>query len=500
MLQSVGVSFPLVSCRSYGWSLLGSRVGNRGHSASRKSSTPAANRIVDTPLLRTNIGIFGAMNVGKSTLMNVITGTQTSIVDSKPGTTADTKVALMEVHGLGPVKLFDTPGIDEEGLLGDKKRVKAMGNLNESDIVVVVVNPYELSSVLPAQTIISKMLAQRKPGDRKANKLLVLFNLFSSGHQTSQQDFNTLLEATEDKLGIRNKAGELLCPTLAVNLADPNAGSRVIAWVESASKQHTSAVPLIPTHVGLPHDSVVFLNIPMDEETPNARFLRPQAITQEALVRNYVNTFAYRMDLRKARSTDVRIRETEEKRFRDNINVLKTGDRLKLLITDSQAVDVVDPWTMDKKTGAELVPITTFSICMINYLSQGRLPQFVEGLRRFEKLGKGDRVLICEACNHDRILDDIGTKQIPAGIARRFGQGVVKVEHAFGREYQQRDLRQYSLVVHCGGCMLDQQGMGSRLNDLEQSKVPITNYGLVLSLLRSRAALSRVVKPFGLSL
>jgi len=236
----------------------------------------------------------------------------------------------------------------------------------------------------------------------------------------------------------------------------------------------------------------------MDAETPSGRLLRPQAVVLEELLRQYVSTFCYRMDLKKARSTNLEERAEEESRFRTSIASLNSSRRLRLMITDSQAMDVVHKWTTDANGVDEVVPLTTFSVTMINYLSGGRLPKFVDGIKQFENLKRGDRVLICEACNHDRIQDDIGTVQIPTKLKRRFGEGVVGIDHAFGREYQTKILGDYQLVIHCGGCMLDQQKMNARLSDIESSGVPITNYGLLLSYLSSKQALDRVLRPWTL--
>lgn len=191
-----------------------------------------------------------------------------------------------------------------------------------------------------------------------------------------------------------------------------------------------------------------------------------QAMVQEHLIRNFVGTYCYRMDLKKARSSDKTIQQQERKRFEDTVSLLNATNRLKLVVTDSQAMDVVHPWTMagDKP----IVDITTFSIAMINYMSGGRLEQFVEALNAFKSLKQGDKVLICEACNHNRIIDDIGTVQIPNKIKKIFGDGTVGVEHAFGRDYQTKNINDYKIVLHCGGCMIDKQKMGARLNDLAQ--------------------------------
>ncbi|ELR20974.1 iron hydrogenase assembly protein [Acanthamoeba castellanii str. Neff] len=458
-------------------------------------------------LSRDCAGIFGAMNSGKSTLMNLISQQETSIVDSKPGTTADTKVALMEMHDLGPVKLFDTPGIDEEGLLGEKKRRKAFDVLKECNAAVVVVNPFNPASLEAARDVIQEASAKQKKGDDSAQmRVMVVFNVFGQQMAEIRKATNTILDAAEKSLTPDRTS--LQITSIALDLNSPEAMGRVVKFVTTNTKPHSSNVSLLPSALQLGPDSVVFLNIPMDAETPSGRLLRPQALVQEELLRQYASTFCYRMDLKKARSPIEEERREEEQRFRSSVDALKSQNKLKLLITDSQATDVVHKWTMEPGTAApsdqggqssqETVPLTTFSVMMINYMSGGRLSAFVEGIKRFETLKHGDKVLICEACNHDRIQDDIGTVQIPAKLRQRFGEGTIGVDHAFGREYQTKILNDYQLVIHCGGCMLDQQKMAARLSDIEGSGVPITNYGLLLSYLAAKQGLSRVLRPWGL--
>ena len=144
------------------------------------------------------------------------------------------------------------------------------------------------------------------------------------------------------------------------------------------------------------------------------------------------------------------------------------------------------------------VPLTTFSVMMAQHLSGGRLEPLARAAAQLDKLRAGDRVLICEACNHDRLTDtcdDIGTVQLPRLLARR-APGVV-VEHACGREFPTDDLRRFALVVHCGGCMLDRQRMSARLGALEAAGVPVTNFGLLLSYAKDPAVLARVMAPYG---
>ncbi|MBI5346824.1 MAG: hypothetical protein HZB76_06770 [Chlamydiae bacterium] len=241
----------------------------------------------------------------------------------------------------------------------------------------------------------------------------------------------------------------------------------------------------------LQKDETVFLNIPMDEETPEKRLLRPQAFIQENLLRRYVSTFCYRMDLVKARSQDELIKLSEKDRFLKILRSLKKDSNLQLLITDSQAIDIVHNWTLN-----ENIAITTFSIVMAHVMSNGRLRLFEKGIQAFKNLKKGDSILIAEACNHNRMAEDIGTVQIPNKIEALFGKGSIQVDHAFGREFSQKDLKKYKLIIHCGGCMIDKQKMNARIEDLIESEIPLTNYGMILSYLHSADSLNRVLGPF----
>ena len=257
---------------------------------------------------------------------------------------------------------------------------------------------------------------------------------------------------------------------------------------------------------------------------------------QECLLRNYVSTVCYRMDLNYARSSNATLVELEKERFQNTLrtflssniltsNTSNTSKELPLLITDSQAIDIVAPWTIDSATGEELVQITTFSIAMIHYLSGGRLQYFVDGLQKLDDMVSGKvkpvstsesggkwKILISEACNHTRLnlekeCADIGTVQLPNHLSNVLGgTDMVDFEYAFGKYgattscyySNSSQISQYDLVVHCGGCMLTPQQMDSRVADLQASGVACTNYGLLLSKIQSPQTLSRVLRPWGI--
>lgn len=413
---------------------------------------------------RDHIGIFGKMNCGKSSLMNLLTQQATSIVDPMPGTTADTKIALQEIHGLGPVKLFDTAGLDEAGGLGQKKRAKVLADLKECDLVLLVIDPQTREFATE-----SEILAQARELDKQ---ILIIYNLFTP--------------AGEQRIGHVEESLPLLRFHKKIKLAaiDPNCRPALLEFLLANFVSKNSKMELLPF---VERDEFYVLNIPMDAETPPGRYLRPQAMAEEYITRHWAYPVSYRMDLSRARGGDA----AERQRFEVFLDSLKRCP--KAIITDSQAMDLMHLWTPDE------VMLTTFSIMMINYISRGRLASFAEGLKALDHLQAGDKVLIAEACNHSRIAEDIGTVQIPSFLQRHW-PGVV-VEHNFGREFQENErLASYKLVIHCGGCMISAQKLLARIRDLDAVGVAYTNYGLFLAWTQGRAALRKVLRPFGLTI
>jgi len=457
---------------------------------------PSTEKGSDVP--RVNIGVFGIMNAGKSTLMNSITRQETSIVDSTPGTTADVKVTLMELHDIGPVKLFDTAGIDESGELGAKKRRKTLSTLKECDIAVLVLDVPRLmhSTNLPASLHWEREIMET--AEKYQVSPLLLFNL--KGMAASSPSSLSFVSAVRKVLDPLQQH-----PVMHIDLHDTrkNVSTTVANFLQDAaahSKKRSQRKSL--PEWALREDALVFMNIPMDAETPSMRLLRPQALVQEEAIRHWATTVGYRMDLARARSSNPVEVQAERTRFMRALQPMLNHPGPKLMITDSQAVDIVHPWTLDA-AGKPLVPFTTFSICMINRQSDGQLELFAQGLKAYDSLRPGDRVLIAEACNHNRITDicnDIGMVQIPRKIGQQVGKGVL-LDHAFGREYPELDdggLGKYKLALHCGGCMIDSQKMKARITDMQQAGLPVTNYGLFLSYVHSPAALQRALEPWNL--
>jgi predicted GTPase len=269
-------------------------------------------------------------------------------------------------------------------------------------------------------------------------------------------------------------------PKITTRVIDQSIRQEILSIILNKYISRNFAVKLLPF---LKKYEFYILNIPMDEETPPGRYLRPQAMAEEYITRNWAFPVSYRMDLSKARGGDI----SERKRWDDFINSFTR--RPKAVITDSQAIDIMKDWVPAD------MELTTFSIMMINYMSRGRLGAFVEGVKEMSKLRPGDKILIAEACNHSRIREDIGTVQIPRLLKKHY-PGVI-VDHSFGREFDEKgNLDEYKLVIHCGGCMISSQKLSARLRDLESSGVPVTNYGVLLSYFQGEAVLQRVISPW----
>jgi [FeFe] hydrogenase H-cluster maturation GTPase HydF len=400
------------------------------------------------------------MNSGKSSLMNLITQQDTSIVDPSPGTTADTKITLMELHGLGPVKLMDTAGFDEADELGDKKRKKVITALKECDLVLLVIDP-ATRDFEQEDWIISETREHDK-------QLLIVYNLFKKEHIGKIEKVESVL--TDLKYFKK----------IVTNVIDKENRKEILNFILKNYIPKNSELELLPF---IEKEEFYILNIPMDEETPSGRFLRPQLMAEEYITRHWAFPVSYRMNLSRARSGDT----GERSRWDQFINSFKKQP--KAIITDSQAIDILKNWAPAE------IALTTFSIMMINYMSRGRLSSFVEGVKNLDNLNPGDRVLIAEACNHSRIKEDIGTVQIPR-LLKKMHPGII-VEHNFGRDLSnEEDLKNYRLVIHCGGCMISSQKMAARLRDLEESGTPVTNYGIVLSYFQGEPVLNRVIKPW----
>ena len=339
-------------------------------------------------LLRTNVAFLGAVNAGKSSALCAL-APGAAIIDPTPGTTTDVKVALAELHGVGPVKLMDTAGVDEGGALGAKKRRAALAALGEADVAVVVVDPASAAGRLAAHAALEERGLVEAALAAGATPLLL---------------FNTRRRREGGLGGDSDAAARLLVrhaldpdhalACVSIDLASPGAPTALAAALKAVITSRggpVTAVPALPTRF-LTRGALILLNVPMDAETPAGRLLRPQALVQEEALRAYATTIAHRMDLPAARGeAGPGAQAAERARWEAALAPLAAAAAAGtpcLVITDSQAMDVAHAWT------PPALALTTFSIAMAHRQSGGRLGLFVEGLEAVKRLRKVRRTVL----------------------------------------------------------------------------------------------------------
>ncbi len=390
---------------------------------------------------RVHIALFGRRNVGKSRLINALTGQEVSIVSEVKGTTTDPVSKAMELLPLGPVVIIDTPGLDDEGALGAQRMQRTRDVLNRTDVALLV------TETACGWGACEQELAAQVRG--KGLPLLVVFNKAD-------------LAAPPEEL-CRAAAAQAQAPVHVVSAATG-------AGVEDLKLALARIVPedddkfRIVGDLLRPADLVVLV-VPIDKAAPKGRLILPQQQTIR--------------DILEADALAVVTKETE---LRETLASL--GRKPRLVVTDSQAF---------AKVSADTPPdvwLTSFSILFARY--KGDLGELVRGARAVEKLRDGDRILVAEGCTHHRQSDDIGTVKIPRWLRQRTGKELV-FEHASGMKYP-RDLKEYALVVHCGACMLNRREMHWRLAQAREAGVPIVNYGVLIAHLQG--ILPRCLAPF----
>lgn len=372
---------------------------------------------------RVHIGFFGLRNAGKSSVVNAVTGQSLSLVSETKGTTTDPVQKAMELLPIGPVVIIDTPGIDDVGTLGEMRVKRALQVLDKTDIAILVVDA-------------EKGLQQAD------QELLKLFEEKKIPHITVYNKSDLLsapLSLKEDEICVSAKDG--------VQIYELK--ERIGALAKAASTEADEK--RIVSDLIQPED-VVVLVVPIDSAAPKGRLILPQQQTIR--------------DVLESGAISVVTRETE---LPQTLRAL--GKKPALVITDSQAFKKVNA-----DTPAD-VPLTSFSILFARY--KGDLKEAVHGAAQLDKLQDGDTVLISEGCTHHRQCGDIGTVKLPNWIRNYTGK---ELNFAFtsGGEFPE-DLSPYALVVHCGGCMLNEREMKARIARAVAQNVPITNYGICIA-------------------
>lgn len=398
------------------------------------NNTPSAERI--------HIGIFGRRNAGKSSLINALTGQNLAIVSDVKGTTTDPVLKAMELLPLGPVVMIDTPGLDDTGELGALRIQKTYQILNKTDIALVVIDA--TVGMTDADAAILMRIQE------KEIPYLLVWN------KADQLGTDAELKG--------NFAGSI--PKEHSILISASTGSHIHELKEKIA----SLVPTqgndrrIVSDLIRPGDFVVLV-VPIDKAAPKGRLILPQQQT----IRDILDTG----------STAIVTRDTE---LSDTLNRL--GELPSLVITDSQAFEKVARLTPPE------VPLTSFSILFARY--KGNLNTVVNGARALDTLKDQDTVLICEGCTHHRQCEDIGTVKLPRWIQEHTGKSLNFV-FTSGTEFP-TDLRPYRMIIHCGGCTLNEREMQFRLKCAEDAGIPITNYGTAIAYMKG--ILERSIQVF----
>ena len=382
---------------------------------------------------RVHIGFFGLRNAGKSSLVNAVTGQNLSLVSSVKGTTTDPVLKAMELLPLGPVVIIDTPGIDDEGELGLMRVEKAKQVLAKTNIAVLVTSA--TAPLTPAENDLIKLFKEKNiPYIIAKNKADLL---------------ETLPNDSDNEIYVSAVKGLNINPLK----------EKIAALAKTAGSDKKILADIVKA------GDTVILTIPIDEAAPKGRLILPQ---QQVL-----------RELLEVGATALACKESE---LEQTLGKLKNPPNL--VITDSQVFGEVS------KILPKDIPLTSFSILFARY--KGDLKTVALGAAAIEKLKDGDTVLISEGCTHHRQCNDIGTVKLP-NLIKSFTKSQINFEFTSGTEFK-CDLTKYALVIHCGGCMLNEKEMKHRIATATGANIPITNYGIALAFMNG--ILKRATQPF----
>lgn len=398
------------------------------------NNTPNADRV--------HIGIFGRRNAGKSSVINAVTGQNLAIVSDVLGTTTDPVYKAMEILPLGPVVLIDTPGLDDVGELGELRVQKAFQVLNKTDIALLVL---DVNSGFSKEE--EKLLELVKA---KNIHFVAVLNKTDIAKEDKIKEFEKLLK---DKYNIEN--------VVSVSAEKKDGIFELKEKIASLNTEKEKS-PIISDLV-CPGETAVLV-VPIDESAPKGRLILPQQQT----IRDLLDHNAM------AAVTQVTTLAKTLESFKEPP---------KIVVTDSQAFKEV------AKIVPESVPLTSFSILFARH--KGELSTLVNGVKAMDNLKDGDTVLISEGCTHHRQCNDIGSVKIPNAVRKYTGKNL-NFEFTSGGEFP-LDLSKYSLIIHCGGCMLNEREMKYRIACANDAGIPMVNYGVLLA--QVNGILNRSLEP-----
>ena len=387
----------------------------------------------DTPSAnRIHIGFFGCRNAGKSSVVNAITGQELAVVSDVLGTTTDPVQKAMELLPLGPVMIIDTPGFDDVGKLGEKRIQKTKQILNRTDIAVLVVDAKKGFTATDKQLL---ALIQEKE-----LPYLIIYNKSDLLEKIPKEEEHSIYISALEKIGIQECKEKLAhqIPTKDMTLQ-------------------------IVGDLLCPGDLAVLV-IPIDSAAPKGRLILPQ----QQVIR----------DILEAGAAAVTVRNTELAR-----TLQKLEGKVRMVITDSQAFEEVAAIVPKE------IPLTSFSILMARF--KGYLETAVKGIQAVDSPKDGDRILVSEGCTHHRQCEDIGTVKLPNWLLKYTGKDL-KFEWSSGREFKE-DLSPYAMVIHCGGCMLNEREVKYRMKCAVDQGIPFTNYGIAIAYMKG--ILQRSIEP-----
>ncbi|MBR2209673.1 MAG: [Synergistaceae bacterium] len=395
---------------------------------SNLNSTPSGERV--------HIAFFGLRNAGKSSLVNAVTGQDLAVVSDIKGTTTDPVKKAMELLPLGPVLIIDTPGLDDNGELGELRVKRALNVLASCDVAVLVHDANE--NFTQAENDLIKVFEDRKLPFIIANNKIDLVNNFS--------------RSVPNSINVSAITGE------NVNLLK----EKIAELAKNNNKNEKKLIADL-----LKPGDICVLVVPVDKAAPKGRLILPQQQTIRDILDSHCSAFI--------------CQDSELERTLKNLSV-----KPRIVVTDSQIFEKVNA----------IVPkdilLTSFSILFARY--KGSLKILVKGAERLASLKDGDKVLISEGCTHHRQCGDIGTEKIPAWI-KNFTASKPEFSFTSGGEFpDENKLKDFSLIIHCGGCMLNEQEMQSRIKRAINAGVPVVNYGIAIA--HMHGILKRSLEPF----
>ena len=378
------------------------------------NSTPSGNRI--------HISFLGRRNAGKSSVINAVTGQDLAVVSDVKGTTTDPVYKAMELLPLGPVMMIDTPGMDDEGELGELRVQKTKQVLRKTDIAVLVIDSTVGLGDLETEWF-TLLKARNIP-------ILIVWN--KRDLVSAKPMFDSEIQQVFVSASCRKGIEELK--------------EKLASFAQGERKEQPLVADLVKSL------DTVILVVPIDSSAPKGRLILPQ----QQVIRELLETGA----------VSIVVKDIEYKALLD-----KMQEKPKLVITDSQVFKQVSKATPDN------IPLTSFSILMAR--KKGFLKIASEGVRALDAIGNGDKILIAEGCTHHRQCEDIGTVKLPAWI-QKYTQAEPEFVFCSGTEFPE-DLSAYKLVIHCGGCMLNEREMQYRMQLAKEQKIPFTNYGIAIA-------------------